>query len=333
MKKVSLVFLIIIFLIVISSVNGAVMGAEKLRVGYPGISGDLAHLWITKEAGIFEKYGLDVEPVYFRSGTQLTQTLTSGEVKIAQTAFMSTIRAMVSGADLIAVAGYMNKFPYIFYSSKNITRPEHLKGKKAAVSGFGTTSHASVVLAIREIGLVPGKDVAILQIGDQSARFTAIEAGSVHAITVAPPLTVIARNRGLNPLLDMTKIGVAWVQEGIIVNKSFLQKNPEVVKNFMRGFIHGLKLIHTDKEKTKELLAKFMKLDIKKEGEALEEAYEHMKSLTEKKPYPSIEGTKNILEFIAEDDVKAKGARPEQFIDLGILQELDKSGFIDSLYK
>jgi ABC-type nitrate/sulfonate/bicarbonate transport system substrate-binding protein len=334
MKKISSILIIMtMFLMISLAGEREVRGAEKLQVGYSGISGDLAHLWIAKEAGLFEKYGLDVEPVYFKSGTNQTQSLTSGEIKLAQTATITSMRAMLAGADLIVIAGYMNRFPYIFYTSKDITKPEQLKGKKVAVSGFGTTSHASTVLALRELGLVPVKEVAVLQIGDQSARFSALEAGTIQGITVAPPLTLVAKKRGFYPMLDLGKSGPEWVQEGIIANRSFLKKNPEVVKTFMKGFIEGLKLIRTDKEKTVQLLARFMKLDINKDKEALYESYEHMKNLTEKKPYPLINGIKNQIELIAEDDAKAKTARPEQFLDLSILQELDKSGFIDSLYK
>lgn len=333
MRKKALIFIILVSLISIFFPKHGITKTEKLRVGYPGVSTALAHLWIAKEAGLFEKYGLDVEAIFMRTGTILTQSLISGEMKLAETGTTTTIRAMLAGAELTFVAGYVNALPYTFFTAKGITRPEQLKGKKVAVSGFGAESHVSVIFALRELGLIPGKDVAIVQIGDQSTRFSALEANSIQGLTITPPLTVLAKKRGFYPMVDLSKANVPWSLEVITVNKLFLKENPEVVKNFLKGFIEGLKLIRTDKAKSIDLLARFMKLDPKRDEEALEEAYEYMKNTTEKKPYPSLEGIKNILEFIAEEEPRAKIARPEQFFDLRILQELDKSGFIDSLYK
>ena len=331
-RSVFIIFVAAFLQIFLFTIHGTAAAADVLKVGYAGVSGDLAHVWIAKEAGLFAKYGLNVEPVLFRGGTPLTQSLTSGELKIAEGG-LSSVRAILAGADIRIVLGYMNKFPYIFYTSKEITRPEQLKGKSVACSAFGTGSHASVILALRQLGLTPGKDVAILQIGDQQARFVAMEAGGVQGMTVAPPLTTIARQKGFYPMFDLAKSNIVWMQEVIYMHRPFLKQNPEVAKNFIKGFIEGLKLFHTDREKTIELLARFMKLDPKKDKEALDESYEHLRNATEKKPYPSPEAIKAGLALVAEDDPKAKTARPEQLLDLSILEELDKSGFIDGLYK
>ena len=306
---------------------------EKLFVGYAGMSADLSHVWITKEAGLFQKYGLDVVPIYFSGGRPLMQALIAGDIQLASTGGITSVRAIVAGAELIIIAGYMNKLTYTFFTSKDITRAEQLKGKAVAISGFGTTSHAVTVLALKKLGLVPVKDVAIVQIGDQTARFAALQANSIQGAIITPPLTLLARNRGLNPLLDLTQAGIPWLQEVIIANNSMLRTRQDVVRNFMKGFIDGLKLWHTNKDKTTELLAKFMRIDIKANREIIDEAYEYMKTATEKKPYPSFDAIRLKLEMIAETDPKAKGVRPEQVVDLKLLQGIDNSGFIDALYK
>src|SRR3989338_1917785 len=306
---------------------------EKLFVGYAGMSADLSHVWIAKEAGLFEKYGVDVVPIYFSGGRPLMQALIAGDIQLAATGGITSIRAIVAGAELIIIAGYMNKLTYTFFTSKDITRAEQLKGKAVAISGFGTTSHAVTVLALKKLGLVPVKEVAIVQIGDQTARFAALQANSIQGAIITPPLTLLARNRGLNPLIDLTQAGIPWLQEVIIANNSMLRRRQDVVKSFMKGFIDGLKLWHANKDKTTELLAKFMRIDIKANREIIDEAYEYMKNATEKKPYPSFDAIQLQLEMVAETDPKAKGARPEQVVDLKLLQEIDNSGFIDALYK
>lgn len=313
--------------------NTSLSATEKLFVGYAGMSADLSHVWIAKEAGLFEKYGVDVVPIYFSGGRPLMQALLAGDIQLAATGGITSVRAIVAGAELIIIAGYMNKLTYTFFTSKDITRAEQLKGKAVAISGFGTTSHAVTVLALKKLGLVPVKEVAIVQIGDQTARFAALQANSIQGAIITPPLTLLARNRGLNPLIDLTQAGIPWLQEVIIANNFMLRRRQDVVKSFMKGFIDGLKLWHTNKDKTTELLAKFMRIDIKANREIIDEAYEYMKNATEKKPYPSFDAIRLQLEMVAETDAKAKGVRPEQVVDLKLLQEIDNSGFIDALYK
>lgn len=313
--------------------NTSLSATEKLFVGYAGMSADLSHVWIAKEAGLFEKHGVDVVPIYFSGGRPLMQALLAGDIQLAATGGITSVRAIVAGAELIIIAGYMNKLTYTFFTSKDITRAEQLKGKAVAISGFGTTSHAVTVLALKKLGLVPVKEVAIVQIGDQTARFAALQANSIQGAIITPPLTLLARNRGLNPLIDLTQAGIPWLQEVIIANNFMLRRRQDVVKSFMKGFIDGLKLWHANKDKTTELLAKFMRIDIKANREIIDEAYEYMKNATEKKPYPSFDAIRLQLEMVAETDAKAKGVRPEQVVDLKLLQEIDNSGFIDALYK
>ena len=122
--------------------NTSLSAAEKLFVGYAGMSADLSHVWIAKEAGLFEKYGVDVVPIYFSGGRPLMQALIAGDIQLAATGGITSVRAIVAGAELIIIAGYMNKLTYTFFTSKEITRAEQLKGKAVAISGFGTSSHA-----------------------------------------------------------------------------------------------------------------------------------------------------------------------------------------------
>lgn len=306
---------------------------DKLLVGYAGMSSDLSHVWIAKEAGLFEKYGVDVVPIYFSGGRPLVQALLAGDIELAATGGITSIRSILAGAEITIVAGYINKVASSFFTLRQITRAEQLKGKAVAISGFGTSSHALTEIALKKLGLVPIKEVAIVQIGDQTARFAALQANTVQGTIIAPPLTLLARNSGFNLMLDLPRAGIPWLQEVILASKSVLRRRPDVIKNFMKGFINGLSLWHADKDKTTELLARFMRLDMTKNREAINEAYEFMKGVTEKKPYPSFDGIRLQLDMIAETDARAKGARPEQVADLKMLQELDQSGFIDKLYK
>jgi NitT/TauT family transport system substrate-binding protein len=306
--------------------------AEKLFVGYAGLGADLSHVWIAKEAGLFEKYGLDVVPIYFSGGRPLMQALLAGNIQLAATGGITSVRSIVAGGELIIIAGYMNKIASSFFTAKEITRPEQVKGKTVAISGFGTSSHALTEIALKRLGLNPLKDVTIVQVGDQTARFAALQANTIQGTIIAPPLTLLARKSGFNLMLDLPKAGIPWLQQVIISSKAFLLNKPDVTRNFMKGFVEGLALWQTDRDKSTKLLAKFMRIDISKNADILTETYDYMKVVTEKKPYPNGEAIKLQLDMIAETDPKAKKIRPDQVVDLKLLREIDESGFIDRLY-
>lgn len=323
---------ILVIALVMAWLSAGRATAAKLLVGYSGISAELSHLWIAKEAGMFKKYGVEVLPVYFSGGNRLLQALITNDIQFGITSGITSARAIVAGANVTIVAGHMNKLTYTLYTAKDITKPEQLRGKAMAISGYGTTSHASTVIALKKLGLNPAKDVTLMQIGDQSSRFAALQANTIQGVLIAPPLTLLAKQRGFNPMLDLTQAAIPWSQELVLANAGLVKTNPELTREFLKGFIDGLKLWHTDKTKTMELLARFMKLDVKGDREVLDEAYEFMRRGTEKKPYPSLEGLQMQLDMIAETDARAKTTRPEQLVSLKIIEDLDKSGFIDGLY-
>ncbi len=329
-KKNSLVAVLVTGVLLLAGKN--ICHAEKLFVGYAGLGADLSHVWIAKEAGLFEKYGLDVVPIYFSGGRPLMQALLAGNIQLAATGGITSVRSIVAGGELMIVAGYMNKIASSFFTAKEITRSEQLKGKTVAISGFGTTSHALTEIALKRLGLIPVKDVAIVQVGDQTARFAALQANTIQGTIIAPPLTLLARKNGFNLMLDLPKAGIPWLQQVIIGSKLFLLSRPDAARNFMKGFVEGLALWQTDRDKTTKLLAKFMRIDISKNTDILTETYDYMKVVTEKRPYPSGEAIKLQLDMIAETDPKAKKVRPDQVIDLKVLREIDESGFIDRLY-
>jgi NitT/TauT family transport system substrate-binding protein len=290
----------------------------------------LAHAFIPKDAGLYEKYGLDVDLVFFQGGTQAIQTTLSGGLQLAVTAGPEIINARVSGSDMIMIAGYMNTMPYSIVTDKNIVKFEQLKGTKTAISRFGSTSELAVRFALEKNGLVPGKDVTIVQLGDQSTRFAALTGGSVQSTLISPPFDITARKMGYQILGDMADLGLPYQHETVATTDRFLKERPETARKFLRAFIAGIHLWMTDEIKTKEIPAKRLRI---KDKEVLDETYSSYRKLTEKKPYPTLKGIEFQIEDVARRNAKAKGAKPEDFINITLLKELDQSGFIDGLYK
>lgn len=303
---------------------------EKVYVGVAGLSGALAHAFIPKDTGLYEKYGLDVELIFFQGGTQAIQATLAGGVQMVVTAGPEIITARVAGGDMTMIAGYMNTLPYSIVATKNITKFEQLKGTKAAISKFGSTSDLAMRYALEQNKLAPGKDVTILQLGDQNTRFAGLTGGSVQATLISPPFDITAKKMGYNVLGDMSDFGLPYQHETVGTTDRFLKEHPDTVRKFLRAFIAGIHLWMTDEKATERVLAKRLKITDK---EILDATYVAYKKLTEKKPYPTLKGIEFQIEDVAKRNPKAKGRKPEDFVNLALLKELDQSGFIDKLYK
>lgn len=303
---------------------------EKIYVGVAGLSGALAHAFVPKDSGLYAKYGLDVELIFFQGGTQAIQSTLAGGVQMVVTAGPEIISARVAGSDMTMIAGYMNTLPYSIVAGKNLTRFDQLKGTKAAISRFGSTSDLAMRFALERNGLVPNKDVTIMQLGDQTTRFAALTGGSVQSTLISPPFDITAKKLGYNILGDMADLNLPYQHETVATTERFLRDRPETARKFLRAFIAGIHLWMTDEKKTKEILGRRLKIT---DREVLDETYAAYKKLTEKKPYPAVKGIEFQIEDVAKKQAKAKGAKAEDFINIALLKEIDQSGFIDKLYQ
>ncbi len=326
LTRISLVFLFL-------GLTGTAFAQEKLDkiyVGVAGLSGPLAHAFIPKDSGLYEKYGLNVDLVFFQGGTQLIQATIAGSVKFAVAGGPEIVSAGAGGSDLKMIIGYMNTLPYSIVAAKNITSFAQLKGAKAAISKFGSTSDLAMRFALEKNHLVPNKDVTIFQLGDQTTRFAALTAGSVQATLISPPFDITAKKLGYHILTELVDLGLPYQQEMVATSERFIKEHPDTVRKFIQAFVAGIHLWMTDEPKTKQILAKRLRIN---DPEILDETYRAYKKLTEKKPYPTLKGIEFQIQDLATRNPKAKGMRPEDVVNTSILKEVDQSGFIDELYK
>ncbi len=177
--------------------------AEKLRACYPAIAGNIVPLWIAKEKGFFAKQGLDVDLTFIRGGTTAVAVMLSREAAFCMIAGPGLILSHLSGSDLVMVAGLTNTFDFTVFGAKGIQRIEELRGKKAAVSRFGSASDFAIRYILQRHGLIPGQDVTILQIGDNNVEGIAgLETGTIQATPINPPMSLVAREKGFPELAD-----------------------------------------------------------------------------------------------------------------------------------
>lgn len=330
-------YLALSFLLIVAAVP-AVAGEgsparplEKVRIAYSSISGNQVPAWVALEKDFFRKNGLDVELVFIEGGTRAANALVSGDVTFSQMAGPSIIQSNLQGLDVVAIAGFLNTMDYQLMVHKSITRPEQLKGKTLAVSRFGSSSDFATRYALDKYGLVPDKEVTILEIGSQPARFAALEAGKIDGAMVAVPLTLKAKSLGFHALADLKMLGLEYQHTGLATSRSLIKSKPALVRNALRAFVEAIHYYKTHRKEALAILGKYLKENTPQD---LEETYEAIGlTLIPEKPYPTLRGIQIMLRELSVKDAKARTARPEQFVEMSFMKELDSSGFIDRLYK
>jgi len=301
----------------------------KLNVGYSAISGDALPAWIAKDAGIFEKNGLDVQLVFFTGGTTAVMALVSADTPIAQLAGAAVINSVMAGSDAALVVGGVTSLNYYLMGRPEIKTAEQLKGGTVAISRFGSSSDFIARYALQKVGLTPGKDVTIVQIGSTTARVDAALTGRVHATVVNPPASIIAQKRGMTVLADLPKLGLVYQHTSVATTRKYIREHPEIVRRYVKSQVDAVHRIYTDKEASLRALARFIGRTV--ERDVLEKTWENLLSeaVLPRKQYPSLEGIKTILAT----ELKGKPGKPEDFVDSSFIRELDQSGYIDGLYK
>jgi ABC-type nitrate/sulfonate/bicarbonate transport system substrate-binding protein/LysM repeat protein len=304
---------------------------QKINVAYSSISGNQAALWVAQDKGFFRKYGLEVQAVLIESGTTTSQALVAGDLTFANVAGPAVIQSNLRGADAVIIAGVLNTLIFQLYTDKNITRPDQFKGKSVSVTRFGSATDFAMRYALEKYGLDVNNDVAILQLGNHPAQLAALEAGRVQGAMLSMPTSLRAKKMGFSMMADLQMLGLEYQHTSIATTKTLIKSKPDMVRDFLRAYIEGIHYAKTHRKETLEVLAKYLRVDDK---EVLDETYETVVStLMPEKPYPTQKGIQTILRELGAKDPIARSARPEQFVDISIIKELDASGFIDRLYK
>jgi len=302
--------------------------ATKLNVGYVGVTSDNAAAFVARDTGIYARNGLEVQLIYMNSGSTAVAAMLSGDTPISQTAGPGVINATLNGADMVMIAGGNVTLDYWMLSRPEIKTAEQLKGGAVAISRFGSASDFIVRYALQRLGLVPVKDVAILQVGSLTERLAAMETKRVQATVLAPPAMYQAQMRGFNMLADISALGLPYQATGVATTRKFIRERVDVVRRYIKAHVEAVHHIKTDRETSIKVLAKTLAISDK---QLLERTYEGAiaEHKLPAKQYPTLEGLKTIMA----SDPKAKGAKAEDFADLRFIKELDDSGYIEKLYK
>ncbi len=319
---------ICLFLLLTATTRGVAQETKKIRIGYPSLSTTQSHIWVAEEEGLFRKYGLDVEPILLRGGQLATQALAAGDPPIVNIG--TVVQAGLQGYNLALIAAVQTKYDFFVFVRPGITKLEQLKGKKIGITGFGSATHFASSILLKHLKLEPNRDVALISSGLDPERVAALVSGKIDASFFNSSAAPLARKAGLTELLQIGDLGVEVQGNGLATSRSFIQSNREIVKAAVKGYVEGIHFIYANKKEAQKVFAKFMRNN---DPEFLENAYQIYIKTIPKKPYPTLKGIQFLLDMLAPQIPQAKNAKPEQFVDLSFLQELEKEGFFNEMAK
>jgi ABC-type nitrate/sulfonate/bicarbonate transport system substrate-binding protein len=302
----------------------------KVMSGYGSTDGGAQILWFAKETKLFEKHGLDVVLVGMGTGSVSLRALIAGDLEIASLSGSGLVQAALQGADTVLVSALINGFVFKVFGAPEIATPAQLKGKKLGVSRYGATSDFAVRLALKKWGLIPDRDVNILQIGTSQDIVRAMQTKMLDAGVVSGTSSLVARKAGFRELADLAELGLHYPTSAVGTTRSFLQKNEAIAKEFMLAYIEAIHDFKRNKEAAITVLKKYNRTD---DREVLEDAYASSASKYLPLPIPTLEGIRTILAEISSTTPAAKTANPEQFVSYKIAREIEASGFIKRLYE
>lgn len=330
--KAGLNLMVVISLFLLSParlVQAAAATVKKIRAGYPSHSASMYPIYVTKEAGLFEKYGLEAEMIFVQ-GVMMYQIHVAGEVDFSIGSGLVALQASVGGADLILVANSIENHLMKIMAHPSIKRPEDLKGGSVGISRFGSLTDLVARPVLKGWGLEPMKDVALMQIGTQRDIATAVSLKKVDAGVLSFPTSLFAEKMGLNVLLDLAEAGIEIPTTSVIVKRGYSKANRDVVLRFLKAYIEGTHRLLTDREMGIWALRKYARIEDQK---LLATTYDLFTAKYIKKvPTIGIKGVENALSLIAETNPKAKERKASEFIDASFMEELERTGFIKSIW-
>jgi NitT/TauT family transport system substrate-binding protein len=295
----------------------------KTRINWTAVTGAQSGMFMAQQEGLFKKNGLDVELVHIPSSSRGIQTILAGEIAFSFMDGANEVQADIKGANIALVAGATNRQVFSLMARPEIKKIGDLRGKKIGITRIGSSTHTSALFALGTAGLKPS-DYQILPLMEVPNILTALMAGQVDAGVVSPPTNSRARKAGLNELMNLAKEGPEYVSVGVGTSRSYINANEDIVRRVVRCYAEGVYLFKTNKEMALKMIQNQLKV---KDVDIQEDTYNQFRQYLEYPPYVSRKAMEAVIADVAEKEPAAKAAKPDDFIDMRFVAELEKEGF------
>ena len=305
---------------------------DKIRIGMGAFSPSNSAIWIAEERGFFKKHGLDVEAIFIGGGAARgINALLAGDIQFASASGGPVIGSILKGSDVVMIAALINKGVHRLIVRPDIDTPEALKGKRIAITAFGTASHTVLTLLLNHWNMRQ-EELNVLQIGSSPTMLVSLQKKLVDGAVLTDPSYFIAEDNGFRVLADLAKMNIHYLQSMLVSTRGYLRGNRDQVTRVMRAYVEGIAYFKRNKKESIRIILKKMRMEADKEKYAERTYDQYANTYFERVPYPSMSGIRTVLDSIAKELPKAKGADPASFSDASVLKSLEDSGFIKSLY-
>ena len=304
---------------------------RKVRMAFTSMSSVMCPPWIARSAGIFNKHGLDVEVIATPTGVEGMNALIAGELQFLQISGGTTASAALGGADVMVVGTTLDALVQQLIARPEIEKPEQLKGKTVGITRFGTSIDVGARLALKHFGLLPDKDVAIVQVGGMDSMVAALQANRIQAGILSYPAITQALKLGHHLLLDVPSLGIPYAFTGMTTRSRLIKDDPDLVRRYMMAQTEAIARAKRDKALTLSVMSKYLRTT---NSASLAESYDiDVQKYMLRVPLTTADAMKSVLDDLAGRIPKAKDTDPRKFFDDSFVRQMQSSGFIDALYR
>jgi NitT/TauT family transport system substrate-binding protein len=305
---------------------------HQLRLAVSTATPHNTPLWVAKDKKIFDKYGLDVQLIFVMGGALVTQMLAAGEIQIAANAPAALLGLVAGGEKIAMFIGISNTSPFTLISQPSIKAAADLKGKRLGTARFGGSSHVSALIALDHLRLDLKRDnIVLLQTGLDPERMAALEQKGLDAAMLQRLATKTMLAKGYTQLLNLNQAKIPYQNTVLASRRDYMTSNAKSFESFTRAVLEGYAFVFNkeNKQAVKEVIAKNLRLP---NADAAEDFYLEAQEELDRKPYPTLEGTRTVIKFVAEQNPKVASVKAEDIIDLSWLKRLDDEGFFKKVY-
>ena len=296
------------------------LAQTPVRINWTAVTGAQSGMFMAYQEKLFKKNGLDVELIHIPSSSRGIQAILAGEIAFSFMDGSNAAQANLKGANLALVAGATNRQVFSLMAKSDYKKIAELKGKKIGITRVGSSTHTSALYALGSAGLKP-KDYQLLPLLEVPNIFTALAAGQIDAGVVSPPTNARAKRAGFVELMNIAKEGPEFVSVAVGTSRSYIRSNEDIVRRVVRSYAEGVQLFKTNKAAALKMFEHQLKV---KDAEIQEDTYNQFREYLEYPPYVSRKGMEAILIDIGEKDAAARKVKPEDFLDMRFVAELDQ---------
>lgn len=310
-------------------VSASAQKLERAVLAFGSTGPNLTSFWLAREAGLYRQYGLDVDVVFFRGSTIAINALASKDADFGAFGASSSVLARLGGLDTVLIATATPGLLFYLVTKKEIKNAADMKGKTIGASRPGTDSDLAARVAVQKLGLAE-KDVAIIAMGTDVERLSAMGQGVIDATVVTIGGYVAAQKLGFHSILDLSQAKIPYEAASMITTRTLIRENPDLVSKFVKGFVAAIQYAQSHREFTLKVLSKYMRTT---DADILNASYDYyVGRIIPRVPYVSEKGLQGVIDFIRQRNPQTPAVKASDFMDNRFIKELDDSGFIKALY-